>query len=475
MQESYKNSIGLFLVLLAVAACFSCGKFGFPYDDCVPDCTSRVCGQDGCGGLCLPGCDVGETCDETRGQCEGCTADCEGRACGPDGCGGSCLPGCDVGEICNETMGQCERCIANCDGRECGLNECGISCGDCSVDASCSDGICVCDFVDCDGICCVSGEVCYAGSCCNADCTGRDCGADGCGGTCGAGCGQDETCNEISGQCESVANGEFLTIDPGTFEMGTPEGGSARKAGGSDEILHTVTLTRRFAMLSTEVPQGQFESLMGYNPSYNLSCGVNCPVESLNWSEAAAYCNALSVAEGFATCYTCTGTGADVDCAPDVAYASPYDCPGYRLPTEAEWEYAARAGTAFATYNGNQDDEHLGCEQPNDVMDSIAWFCGNSGDRIHPVGMKTPNDYDLYDMLGNVHEWCHDRYGSYPAGPVDDPWGPTSGLYRVYRGGAWYAAAEYTRAAVRLWNLPEHRDVDLGFRPVRSLAGMDRR
>jgi len=391
--------------------------------------------------------------------------DCTGRVCGLDGCGGTCLPGCGVGETCDETSGQCEVCTPDCDGRECGSDGCGASCGDCLADASCVDGICVCDFVDCDGICCVSGEICYAGSCCSADCAGRDCGSDGCGGTCGVGCGTGETCDETSGQCE-VEVGEFVSIDPVSFEMGSPGGEAGRW---SNEVQHTVSLTRSFTMLSTELTLGAFEALMGYSPPDHLGCGTDCPVEDVNWHEAAACCNVLSAAEGFASCYTCTGAGTAVDCEPAVAYATPYDCPGYRLPTEAEWEYAARAGTVTATYNGDLDNRHVDCEYPNDVLDSIAWSCGNGGGKRHVVSALTSNEWGLYDMLGNVWEWCHDWDGDYPTGSVEDPWGPTSGTLRSVRGGSWFNGARSSRAAARISVDPANRIITLGFRFVRTL------
>jgi len=222
-------------------------------------------------------------------------------------------------------------------------------------------------------------------------------------------------------------------------------------------------------MFSSEVTQGDFVSLMGYNPSDFAACGMDCPVENVSWYEAAAYCNALSAIEGFADCYLCTGSDVDVSCEPAVAYLTPYDCPGYRLPTEAEWEVAARAGTVTATYNGDLDDEHLVCEQPNDVLDSIAWFCGNSGDMTHVVGTRTPNAWGMYDMLGNVFEWCSDWYDDYPTGSLEDPWGNAEGTNRVFRGDSWTNRARYARAANRSWDAPDRCRDDIGFRLVRSL------
>jgi formylglycine-generating enzyme required for sulfatase activity len=217
--------------------------------------------------------------------------------------------------------------------------------------------------------------------------------------------------------------------------MGSP---TTEDGHNSSETQHSVTITRAYCMKATEVTQGEWQEEMGDNPSSFLSCGSNCPLEQVSWDDAIGYANALSGRAGLQECYTgSTFTG--------------LDCTGYRLPTEAEWEYAARGGTTGPTYG---------------LMDSVGWYTDNSGSRTHPVGGKTANNFGLYDMLGNVWEWTGDWYGTYP-GTVTDPTGPTTGSSRVYRGGSWAGPARYARAATR-YVAPVSRRSYLGFRLVRT-------
>jgi formylglycine-generating enzyme required for sulfatase activity len=241
------------------------------------------------------------------------------------------------------------------------------------------------------------------------------------------------TGREGSGACPEG----FVLIEPGTFIMGSP---TSEEDHNDDETQHSVTITRAYCMKATEVTQGEWQSVMGSNPSNFRNCGANCPVEQVSWGEAAGYANALSRREGLPECYagsTFTGLG----------------CKGYRLPSEAEWEYAARAGTTSSRY-GN--------------LDSVAWYNRNSGSRTHPVGQKQPNAWGLYDMLGNVWEWTGDWYVAY-SGSASDPAGAAAGSFRVLRGGSWSNGyALRARAAFRGSDSPGVRGSYLGFRLVRT-------
>ena len=250
------------------------------------------------------------------------------------------------------------------------------------------------------------------------------------------------------GPCEP---GEWATICAGTFVMGSP---SSEEGRGRDENQHEVRLTGDVALQSTEVTVAQFEEVMGYTRSWTSRC-AHCPAVNMSWHEAAAYCNVLSEIAGLDRCYECTGRRESVVCEPSGTYSSPYDCPGYRLPTEAEWEFSARSGISEARYGG---------------LDDVAWFYGNSGSETHDVGTRAASPWGLYDMLGNVAEWCHDVYDVYPSGCVTDPSGVVAGYAnRVVRGGSFLTNAERVRATARDRSGSAYSYPEVGLRPLKSL------
>jgi formylglycine-generating enzyme required for sulfatase activity len=219
--------------------------------------------------------------------------------------------------------------------------------------------------------------------------------------------------------------------------MGSPDTEKDRQ---DDEHQHKVTISKAFYMQTTELTQGQWTAVMGTEPWKGKSFvkeGPNYAATYVSWNDAVAYCKKLSEKEGKT----------------------------YRLPTEAEWEYACRAGTETRWSFG--DDEK--------VLGDYAWYeknANNIGEQYaHQVGQKKPNAFGLHDMHGNVFEWCHDYYGEdyYKQSSEKDPTGPTSGSFRVLRGGSWLSNSRYARSAYRLRYDADYRNVNSGFRLVREL------
>ena len=216
---------------------------------------------------------------------------------------------------------------------------------------------------------------------------------------------------------------EFVWVPPGEFRMGSTE------ADNDEEPVTRAHISRGFWLGKYEVTQAKWQTEIGTTPSDNTGC-AQCPVEQVSWHDAQDFIRSLN---GRCRCGNV-----------------------YRLPTEAEWEYAARAGTTGDRY-GN--------------LDAIGWHDGNSGNRTHPVGQKAPNAWGLYDMLGNVYEWVGDWYDEYPGGAVTDPQGPASSLHgtaRVHRGGGWPHSARYSRAGDRNWAASDFLADFLGFRLLRT-------
>jgi formylglycine-generating enzyme required for sulfatase activity len=274
----------------------------------------------------------------------------------------------------------------------------------------------------------------------------------------------------------------YVRIPAGTFTMGSPES-PAEPGRRSEETQHLVTITHAFLMKATEVTQQQWSEVMGASPSYNAACGPSCPVESVNWYEAIAFCNALSAREGLEPCYSDPADGTAYDSVDALQTRTPIwprglSCRGYRLPTEAEWEYAARATTITAFFTGTLTI-NSGCgtnpnPQPDPNLDRAGWYCANAELTTHPVALKEPNLWGLFDVHGNVSEWVWDWFGPGDLGPVSDPIGPASGLGRGHRGGAYYWFAQLARSANRNYAPPEGspnpmNDWMVGVRPCRSL------
>ena len=230
------------------------------------------------------------------------------------------------------------------------------------------------------------------------------------------------------------SDASFVHIAPGSFVMGSPEHETGR---GSDETQHEVTLTREYFMQATPVTQGQWKAVMGSNPSCFLQGGEDCPVEGVNWNECQEFIKRVNEKGEYL----------------------------YRLPTEAEWEYACRAGGGASFFNGEITE--LFCRN-DPCLDKMGWFCGNSGRKTHPVAEKNPNAWGLFDMHGNICEWCQDWYGGYDVMPQINPTGAVFGPGHVVRGGSWFSNSQNCRSASRFYRASNSRSDFVGFRLVRG-------
>jgi formylglycine-generating enzyme required for sulfatase activity len=237
---------------------------------------------------------------------------------------------------------------------------------------------------------------------------------------------------------------EMVSIPAGSFNNGT-----------SDVSLSA------FKMSKYDITQSQYQAVMATNPSYfsTNTDAVSCPVEMVSWYDAVEFCNKLSTTEGLTPVYAISGrtpaTGYPITSA---TVSATWTYNGYRLPTEAQWEYAARAGTTTTYFWGNASDDA--------TVGQYAWFTSNSDSKTHAVGQKLPNSFGLYDMVGNVWQWCWDWYGSYPSGTQNDPTGASSGTGRVARGGGWASSSEGQTSAYRGYREPYYQLDHIGIRVV---------
>lgn len=275
---------------------------------------------------------------------------------------------------------------------------------------------------------------------------------------------QDENGNETN-NLGSTNNAELtnnlILINGGTYLMGSPETEMQRE---TDEVQHEVKVSD-FYIGRYEVTQKEYEEVMGENPS-NFE-GENLPVENVTWYEAIEYCNKLSEKEGLTPVYTIDGENVSWDRSAN----------GYRLPTEAEWEYAARAGTTspFNTENSISDEEAnyyghypYGIEENYFTQENLETEPGQYRQTTVEVNSFSPNKWGFYNIHGNVAEWCFDYYGAYDLENTDNPSGPTTGTLRVNRGGGWNDYAKHLRCAYRASTTPDQKMSNIGFRVVRN-------
>jgi formylglycine-generating enzyme required for sulfatase activity len=252
----------------------------------------------------------------------------------------------------------------------------------------------------------------------------------------------------------------MVLIPPGTFTMGSP---TNEPGHGDGERAHLVTLSRAFCLAPHEVTQAEWLATMDWEETY--FDGDDLPVEEVSWFDCLEFCNRRSFAAGLDPAYRITGAVHGGVHIIDATVVWTRDAGGYRLPTEAEWEYACRAGSTTAFTNGPIEDFLCGA---NAYLDASGWSCGTAQGSSHAVGGKTSNALGLYDVHGNVWEWCWDRLAPYSDGPSTDPSGPTEGESRVFRGGSWHSNATECRSATRAGDIPGYIEFNRGLRLCRN-------
>ncbi|MFZ2955909.1 MAG: SUMF1/EgtB/PvdO family nonheme iron enzyme [Candidatus Ozemobacteraceae bacterium] len=248
---------------------------------------------------------------------------------------------------------------------------------------------------------------------------------------------------------------KLVLIPAGSFLMGSKKGND------DEEPVHKVEITKPFYLGIFQVTQDQYESILGKGTNPSIFKGTNKPVEQVSWYDAVEFCNALSVQQNLQPYYVIDKSRKDPNNqsgADNLKWLVTCDSAksGFRLPTESEWEYSCRAGTKTEYYWGDE------------MNDKYCWYDKNSVNMTHYVGTRRPNQFDLFDMSGNVLEWCWDWKGSYTTDASTDPRGPEAGSDRVFRGGLWGSGASLCRSACRSWGYPAGRRYGLGFRLLRT-------
>ena len=251
----------------------------------------------------------------------------------------------------------------------------------------------------------------------------------------------------------------MVFVEGGTFQMGDTFGDRYY----SEKPVHSVTVGS-FYMSKYEVTQKQWKDVMGSNPSFFK--GDNLPVEQVSWYEAVKFCNKLSSKEDLTPCYTIDKSRKDpnnLNPSDKIKWTVTcnWNANGYRLPTEAEWEYAAKGGNKSKGY------KYSGSK----TIDAVAWYESNSDNKTHAVGSKQANELGLYDMSGNVYEWCWDWYdrSHYGKSAATNPQGAAEGSFRLLRGGSWHNNDNYCRVANRDFNYQNYRYNNTGFRFLRAI------
>jgi formylglycine-generating enzyme required for sulfatase activity len=261
--------------------------------------------------------------------------------------------------------------------------------------------------------------------------------------------------------CQSIPPPGMVRIPAGTFTMGSPTNEPGRF---DNETQHQVTLTRAIYVSIYEVTQSEWQSVMGWNESYFQGTGK--PVETVTWYVAVSYCNQRSARDGYTPAYTITGATMDGNHITGATVTWNQAANGYRLLTEAEWEYACRATSTTAFCNGPITNSAYDCgDDPG--LDLVGWYCGNTSGTTHDCGGKSANAWGLQDMHGNLREWCWDWLEAY-SGDVTDPTGSALGSYRAYRGGGWADYARNCRSAARAAHWPYTRYRHIGLRLART-------